>query len=485
MRRLFSFPVAICSLLAALAVISVRGHFDNTDLWWHLKMGQVIWTTHTIPTEDLFSYTALHHALVPQEWLSELSMYGAYLVGGLRGLMTWFCVTAALLLVLGYIVCWTYSNNAKVALGGALAIWYFCAIGFAIRPQMIAYVLLIVELMLIQAGRTRSPRWFWGLPGLFMLWINSHASFILGLMVAGVFYLCSFVELETRWIVSRRWGPVRQRTLGISIAASIAVVFVNPTGLSQVFYPFDNLLNMPSMLKSVEEWAPLSITGQLGMSLIAALVLFLLIVVAGKTPIRLDEAILLGLGSAVAFTHMRMLPIFGILAGPILARMLSGLWDNYDPQADRILPNAVVIGAAFIATVLAFPSLANLDAQIEAQSPVRAVKFIRQNHPSGPLLNDYGYGGYLIWESPEYPVFIDSRADLYEWTGVFDQYQGWSSRQTDPAWLPDKYGANLCLFPVDSNRDHILSSLQNWQRVYADDQAVIYVRRPASNGTVP
>jgi hypothetical protein len=101
------------------------------------------------------------------------------------------------------------------------------------------------------------------------------------------------------------------------------------------------------------------------------------------------------------------------------------------------------------------------------------------------VLNDHAYGGYLMWEAPEYPVFIDSRTDVYVWNGVFDEYLKWSNRQTEPSWLPDKYGANLCLVAADSNRDHILSSLKNWQRVYSDEQAVIYVRGPAAINTAP
>ena len=48
----------VAGLLIVLAVLTVRARFDDPDMWWHLKMGEIIWTTHTIPTTDLFS---LHH----------------------------------------------------------------------------------------------------------------------------------------------------------------------------------------------------------------------------------------------------------------------------------------------------------------------------------------------------------------------------------------------------------------------------------------
>ena len=38
--------------------------FDDPDMWWHLKTGEIIWTTHHIPTTDIFSYTTNHHACI-------------------------------------------------------------------------------------------------------------------------------------------------------------------------------------------------------------------------------------------------------------------------------------------------------------------------------------------------------------------------------------------------------------------------------------
>jgi hypothetical protein len=52
--RVFSFPVMLAGLLVVLAVFTVRSRFDDPDMWWHLKAGEIIWTTHTIPTTDLF-----------------------------------------------------------------------------------------------------------------------------------------------------------------------------------------------------------------------------------------------------------------------------------------------------------------------------------------------------------------------------------------------------------------------------------------------
>ena len=174
LRRVLSFPVMLASLLALLGVATVRERFDDPDMWWHLKTGEVIWTTHTIPTTDLFSYTARNHFWIPHEWLSEVLIYGAYRLGGYSGLMIWLCFFTALLLIAGFVLCSLYSGNSKTAFIGALTIWLFGTIGFAVRPQMIGYLLLITELLLLHLGMTRDRRWFLALPPLFALWMHCH-----------------------------------------------------------------------------------------------------------------------------------------------------------------------------------------------------------------------------------------------------------------------------------------------------------------------
>src|SRR5580698_9974684 len=104
-QRIFSFPMMIAGLLMVLAVLTVRSRFDDPDMWWHLRTGQIISTTHAIPTSDIFSYTTSHHAYVPHEWLSQVLIYIAYALGGYTGMMVWLCLFTAALLIAGYWLC--------------------------------------------------------------------------------------------------------------------------------------------------------------------------------------------------------------------------------------------------------------------------------------------------------------------------------------------------------------------------------------------
>lgn len=469
----------LAGLLAVLAVLTVRERFDDSDMWWHLKMGQVICATHAIPLADIFSSTSRQQAIIPQEWLAEVTIFGAWKYAGLSGLMGWMCLLSAALLVAGYGLCSLYSGNAKVAFLGAMILWLFSTVGFAVRPQMIAYLLLILELILIHLGRTRNPRWFFFLPVLFALWINCHGSFILGIILAGVFLFTSFFSFRAGSLVAPRWNPRGRRMLALALTLSVAALFLNPAGIKQILYPFDTMLNMHILLGNVDEWAPLNMTEARGVALMAVLFGSFFLVAVRRSELFFDELLLLAIGAWMAVSHMRMLIVFGILAAPILSRQLATSWEGYDAKTDRIWPNALMIGASLLAIFLSFPDTGNLQRQVEEKSPVKAVQFLQASHLAGPMLNGYAFGGYLIWAAPQYPVFIDGRTDLYEWSGVLGEFGRWATLASDPNALLQKYKIGFCLLPRNSTMARVLPLLHGWKMVYEDNNSVIFTRTPA------
>jgi len=483
LQRVFSFPVVLAGLLVVLSVLTARSHFDDPDMWWHLKTGEVVWTTHAIPVADLFSYTTNHQTSIPQEWLSQVAIYGAYKCGGFSGLMLLLCFLDAALLVAGYGLCRLYSGNAKVAFVGAMIIWFFATVGLSMRPQMIGYLLLIAELALIQLGRTRNPRWFFCLPILFALWVNCHGSFILGIVLGGVFLFSSLFRFQWGSLISQNWDSHRRLMLALALILSVAALFLNPVGIRQIMYPINTMLHQPLGLGNVEEWAPLRLSDPRGVGLFVVLLCSFLLVVARRAELFLDELLLLALGTWLGGSHSRMIFVFGILAAPVLSRQLSASWDSYEVEQDRIWPNAVVLGMSMLVAFVAFPSRQNLEAQLEAQSPVKAVEFIKTNHLSGPMLNDYEFGGYLIWAAPEHPVFVDGRSDIYEWSGLLAEFENWANLQSDPNVLLQKYKVNFCLLTPNSPMVRVLPLLHEWKMVFSDNNAVIFVRTASESGT--
>jgi hypothetical protein len=483
LRLVFSFPLMLVCLLLPLTVFTERSRFNDPDMWWHLKMGEIIWTTHHVPAIDLFSYTARHHTWIPHEWLSELTIYAAYRAGGYSGLMAWLCILSAILLVGGYVLCSIVSGNSKVAFLGVLVIWLFATVGFAVRPQMIGYVLLIAELLLLQVGRTRDPRWFWMLPPLFALWVNCHGSFLVGIVIAVTVYALSFVGFQAGSLVSVAWEPVRRRYLAWSLALSLAALLLNPVGTRQILYPIDTMLHQPIGLSQVQEWQPLQITDPRAVPFLLLLLCVFLLPLVRRSEMQLQELVFLALGTWMALSHQRMLFVLGILIAPVLSRMLSNLWGNYDAEHDRPLLNAGFIFLSLFAAMWAFPSPRALATQVEEANPVKAVTFLKTHHISGRMLNEYVYGGYLIWAAPEYPVFVDGRGDVFEWTGVLGDFGKWATLESDPRELLEKYAIDFCLISRDSPMARVLP-LIGWRPIYSDKLSVIFTR-PRAEATTP
>ena len=44
-----------------------------------------------------------------------------------------------------------------------------------------------------------------------------------------------------------------------------------------------------------------------------------------------------------------------------------------------------------------------LDRAISSEYPVNAVNFLRRNPQPGPLYNNLGWGGFLMWYMPDFP----------------------------------------------------------------------------------
>jgi hypothetical protein len=77
---------------------------------------------------------------------------------------------------------------------------------------------------------------------------------------------------------------------------------------------------------------------------------------------------------------------------------------------------------------------------------------------------------------PEHPVFVDGRGDVFEWTGVLQQFGQWATIEADPNTLLDKYGIQFCLLERGSPMTLVLPLTHNWKSVYSDNNAVIFVR---------
>src|SRR5258705_3808201 len=80
-RQIFYSVLALHLFLVLIRPIS------DQDFWWHLRTGQYIFQTLSIPHTDIYSFTAFGKPWIAHEWLSEAAMYAVYSLSGWLGLI--------------------------------------------------------------------------------------------------------------------------------------------------------------------------------------------------------------------------------------------------------------------------------------------------------------------------------------------------------------------------------------------------------------
>src|ERR1044071_8326036 len=143
LRRVF--PIALFSMVFVLAVrqsVSI-----DPDLWWHLKAGQQIIDTRSIPHTDDYSFTKQGTEWVAHEWLSEVIIAGIYRLSGLVGLVTIFSLIIVIVLLLVYRRCdgRPYAAGIAILLAAAAS-----SPLFGVRPQMLTLLLASIYIVLLE-----------------------------------------------------------------------------------------------------------------------------------------------------------------------------------------------------------------------------------------------------------------------------------------------------------------------------------------------
>lgn len=106
--------------------------------------------------------------------------------------------------------------------------------------------------------------------------------------------------------------------------------------------------------------------------------------------------------------------------------------------------------------------------------PVGAVSALVSS--SGVLLNEYDWGGYLIWAVPSRPVFVDGRLYPFAGNGVIRQYQ--DAVLVLPAWraVIDHWSVSQALLRTD--RPLVQALRDDGWSVLARDERFVLLERP-------
>ncbi len=124
------------------------------------------------------------------------------------------------------------------------------------------------------------------------------------------------------------------------------------------------------------------------------------------------------------------------------------------------------------------PSNAQLSAGIVEEYPVAALSHLKSIPPDVRLLNDYDWGGYLIWNARQLPVFVDSRVDIFEYSGIFADYLDIMGLKNSLELLR-KHDIRYVLFARNKPLAYLLRNANGWRVTYEDNVAVLFERTEA------
>lgn len=518
-RRIFSFHVALGSILVLWLSTLAEGSIWDSDIWWHLRNAEYLFTQGSFPQVDLFSFTVPGHPWMNHEWLAEVPYLLAWRAGGLPGIFLLFLSLLALnTLGIYYLAC-EASGNPKAALVVTAFAELLMKVSFGPRTILFGYILLLILILLLRRYRTTGQAPLWVIPPLFCLWINTHGSWLLGMIIFGLiiasglavwaaFYVRAAWHLylhdagagvwvalfrkvmkldvdipgfeaglgEGNWgrVEAERWSPAQVRRLFITLGASVVALFVNPFTYRLVYYPFDLMFRQKLNIAVVDEWASVDFNDARGKVVLILLAAVLAAALFSRVRWKLEELALAAFGLYAGLIHIRFLFLTAILLVPLLARMLDFL-PPYRREVDKPALNAVIVGIVLSIVIYRFPTRAELDEVMVKRFPVNALKFVEEKGLTGRFFNRYMWGGYMIWFHPKMKTFIDSRTDIFEYAGILQDYMD-TETITRPLEVLDKHQIRYVMVPPDYPLAYLLKNHVGWRQIYGDTTSVIIER---------
>jgi len=475
--RVFSFPVMLAGVLASWVFVGASKALWDPDVWFHMRNAAYL-LSHGRPVQaDLYSYTALGLPLVDHQWLSEVPYYYAWRAAGLVGIFLLFFLLLVAIHFGMYYRAWRESGNLNASFFVCGLSTFLSSVSFAPRTVLSSYLCLLVLLFVLDRFRATGKAPLWVIPPLFCLWINCHGSWPLGMVVLGIYLASGLVEGNWGKVESVRWTPRQIRQLLATAAASAAALFINPYGSRLVFYPYEMATRQKLNIAYTDEWASVNFHDPRGKVVLVLLAVLLLGILLTQRKWKSHEVLLAGFAIYSGLAHIRFLFLAAILLTPLLAKMLDVL-PPYRPEIDKPWLNAAVMGLLVILLVHFAPSEEDMNRQLAKRFPAQALAFVKAQGLQGNFYNAYHWGGYMVYMDPKLRTFIDGRADIFEYAGVFKDYLD-AEMFHGSLQILEKYHVRYALIPSSDPLGYLLKNTDGWKPLYSDDVAAIFEKTAA------
>ena len=407
------------------------------DFWWHLKMGEIIVFTHSIPRTDLFSFTAAGQPFIVQNWLAEIFYYWACKAGDFPLLIFLNTLLLAVALFLVFLLC--RESTPRIRLAAFISLLACLALPCNARPQVFSFVLFAFFYWVLDGYRFRRRNRLWLLPVATVVWVNLHGAFVVGLALIAVILLSETARRLWERADEEALSFRQLRNLAFAFAACAAATLANPETY-RVYGYIHLVLSDQASQRLVMEWQPPRIDTILGIEMFFGLfgLAILGLIYSRRRPKITDLALFLCF-SIFALTALRNTAWFAIVIAPILARYWTGV-DVLEPlRSLRRFPfvnstvrfmegvpshpnghgkvNLALAVLALIIVVFTSPWIrSRLDpgCLLDPQTPVAAVDYIDAHNLRGRIFHPQIFGDYLLWRLyPDHGSFIDGRVHLF------------------------------------------------------------------------
>ncbi|WP_019906383.1 hypothetical protein [Methylobacterium sp. 77] len=460
---------AASSILVFLGLVVVLATqagqlLNDPDSQWHMAVGRWIVAHRAVPWTDLFSHTFAGSPWIAKEWASQVLLYCAHAGAGWWGV----CMLTVLVIAgsLAGLHLWLVRRvSGTAAIMVVTAAFVVLAPHLLARPHVFTLPILLVWMSglvaALERGRAPSP---W-LALVMTAWANLHGSYPIGLVIAGVLAGEGvFSGPRSEWIGrGLRWA----RFLALATAASC----LTPYGYAPFLVNL-GLFNSGESLPYIMEWRPLGLDGAgviAGAMLVGSVVV--LLTAPRKNLFRLGVVVLLGV---MMIRHSRFADLF-VLAAPILvAGPAMARFPRLRPEpAIAVSRRSSFVILAFALTAMTTVALVSPRLSA-AMTPRAALDAARVKGLSGPVYNDYDFGGFLIRSGV--PTFIDGRSDqLFLGGFIHGLNQALDAPGTERfAALLARHGVTWALVRKDGPSADHLRRLEGWRLLHQDEVAAVY-----------
>jgi len=463
------------------------------DTGWHIRTGEYILTTHSVPVRDLFSFSKAGHPWFAWEWLSDVTFAGLHRFWGLKGVV----VFTGLVLSLAATILFRYAvwrgANMVAALVATLLATGASTVHYLARPHIFTILGLTAALWILERDRRRQTRAVWWLVPGTAVWTNLHGGFLaaivcLALVTAGAAWKVMLDPPE-----ARRFDAVRR--YGLLTGACALSTLANPYGW-RLHRHLATYLTSGWIRDAVEEFQSPRFRSESMLQFEILLFGGILLVPVLLRQRQTSDLLAILFWAHAALVSARHVPLYAIVAAPICAEAASRWWVGWSARFGRRSiggtlrdclrdfsagPQRTSLWAPVILLGLSLYPWSGPRDFPDNKFPVTAVRrnadVIAPAAGSQPrILTSDQWGDYLIYHFyPRGRVFVDGRSDFYG-PAVGRQYLDLLNAAPNWESTANTFHFDAALLPLEWPLAQVLMRQPGWRVRYLDRQAILLER---------